>query len=40
MSPGVGTGTISLRFGLRSSSSQPPGRYVAPLLFEVLAPNS
>lgn len=29
-----------LRFGFRASSSLPPGRYEAPLTFEVLAPNS
>ncbi len=30
--------TASLRFGMRPALDQPPGRYVAPIVFEVLAP--
>ena len=32
--------TAHLRFGLRVSGNQPPGQYVAPVTFEVLAPNT
>lgn len=32
--------TASLRFGLRTASSLPPGTYQAPITFEVLAPNA
>jgi hypothetical protein len=31
---------VSLRFGLRTASNQPPGDYRAPISFEVLAPNA
>jgi hypothetical protein len=31
-------GAARLRFGFRSSSSQPPGAYEAPIAFEVIAP--
>jgi uncharacterized delta-60 repeat protein len=34
------TGSASLRFGFRTSGSQAPGLYVAPLTFEVVAPNA
>lgn len=32
--------TAAIRFGLRTSSSQPPGQYEARVVFEVVAPNS
>lgn len=35
---GTATASASLRFGLRTSTSQPPGQYAAPLTVEVLAP--
>lgn len=36
---GTTAATASLRFGLRTSTSQPSGKYVAPITFDVLAPN-
>ncbi len=36
----AGTATARLRFGLRTPTSQVAGRYVAPVRFEVLAPNA
>lgn len=39
----AGTGTITaqanIRFGLRTATGQPPGRYLAPVTFDVVAPN-
>lgn len=32
--------TASLRFGMRTSTSQPPGTYIAPITLDVLAPNT
>lgn len=37
---GMQEATAHLRFGLRPSSSQPTGSYLAPVTFEVLAPNA
>ncbi len=37
---GTTTATASLRFGVRTPVTQTPGRYVAPITFEVLAPSS
>lgn len=34
------TGTVMLRFGLRASTTQAPGGYVAPVTFQVVAPNA
>lgn len=31
-------GSVNLRFGMRMGSSQPPGQYVAPIVFEAVAP--
>lgn len=38
----VGTidATANLRFGIRAASSQKPGGYIAPIVFEVVAPNA
>lgn len=38
-SAGTVAATANLRFGIRSSSSQPPGAYLAPITFDVAAPN-
>jgi uncharacterized delta-60 repeat protein len=35
-----GTGTVALRFGMRAPAATPPGEYVAPIRFDVLAPNA
>ena len=35
---GTTTARADLRFGLRTSVSQPPGRYIAPVTFDVVAP--
>jgi len=32
------TATMDLRFGLRTAPTQPPGRYSAPITFDVVAP--
>lgn len=32
------TGFVDVRWGLRTSASQPPGRYLAPITFQVVAP--
>jgi hypothetical protein len=32
--------TANLRFGLRTAPNQPPGRYTAPITFQVVAPNA
>lgn len=37
---GVTNATASIRFGFRTAANQPPGRYTAPVVFEVLAPNA
>lgn len=34
----VANARVSLRFGLRTAANQPPGRYVSPVVFEVVAP--
>jgi uncharacterized delta-60 repeat protein len=39
-SAGTTAATINLRFGLRAAASQATGSYVAPINFEVLAPNA
>jgi uncharacterized delta-60 repeat protein len=31
--------TVALRFGIRTANNQPPGRYIAPVQFNVIAPN-
>jgi uncharacterized delta-60 repeat protein len=36
--PTVSTGAVAVRFGFRASTSQPPGRYVAPIVIDVVAP--
>ncbi|MCW2924389.1 MAG: hypothetical protein JWM98_1793 [Thermoleophilia bacterium] len=35
-----GSSSVSLQFGLRVPAAQPPGSYVAPITFEVIAPAS
>jgi hypothetical protein len=35
---GVSNASVGLRFGLRTAPSQPPGAYVAPVSFTVVAP--
>ena len=35
-----GTATVALRFGLRVPADAPAGSYVAPIRFDVLAPNA
>lgn len=35
---GIETGVVDLRFGVRTSGSSPTGRYLAPIVFEVVAP--
>jgi hypothetical protein len=35
----TGTITANFRFGLRTASNQPPGAYIAPITFDVIAPN-
>lgn len=37
---GVTSAVARLRFGLRTATSQPPGMYVAPVSFEVVAPGA
>lgn len=37
---GVTTASASLRFGLRTTATQPGGTYVTPLVLEVVAPNA
>jgi hypothetical protein len=37
-STGVNNGTANLRFGMRTSSTQPAGDYIAPVTFTVVAP--
>jgi hypothetical protein len=39
---GIGTTTasVNLRFAFRTLASQPPGSYVAPITFTVIAPNA
>ena len=36
---GTVNATTNLRFGVRAAPSQPTGRYIAPVMFEVFAPN-
>jgi uncharacterized delta-60 repeat protein len=36
----TGNITANFRFGLRTASNQPPGAYIAPITFDVLAPNA
>jgi hypothetical protein len=38
--PDPADASAHIRFGVRSTSSQPPGAYFAPISFEVLAPNA
>lgn len=40
LAPVGGTASASLHFGIRSSASQPPGTYQAPLTFSVIAPSA
>lgn len=40
LEPDPADATAHLRFAMRASSSQAPGYYVAPIAFEVLAPNA
>jgi uncharacterized delta-60 repeat protein len=37
---GLASASASVRFGVRTSTSQPPGSYVAPVTFQVVAPNA
>jgi len=36
---GVNSATASLRFGFRTATTQAPGVYLSPLVFEIVAPN-
>ena len=36
---GVTNATANIRFGFKTATNQPPGAYLAPLVFETLAPN-
>ena len=38
--PQPGNATANLRFGLRTASNQAPGDYIAPITFDLVAPNA